>query len=80
METTNMMKPAAHLSRTRWCATLAASLASYLAVVRPRGAQPRSASSSTEAWEPARVPTRAAPPWLMLVESDVCQHCGGLVP
>jgi len=75
-----MTKPAAHLGHTRWCATLAAPLASYLAVVRPRGAQPRGVCSVTKAWEPASVPTRAALPWLMLVESDVCQHRGGLVP
>ena len=75
-----MMKPAANLRRTRWCATLRAYLASSLAAVRPRSTQPHSARAGNKTWEPARVPTRAAPPWLMLVESDICQHRGGLVP
>ena len=80
MEAANRAKSATHLSCTRWRATLAASLASCLAVARPRGSQPRGTNSDTKAWESAGGTTRAAPPWLMLVESDVCQHRGGLVP
>jgi hypothetical protein len=80
METTRQTIPAAHRDRARWRATLSAALASLLATMRPLGPQPRAASSDSTAGEPAGVPARAAQPCLMLVESDVCQHRGGLVP
>jgi hypothetical protein len=80
METTRQTTPAAHRDRARWRATLSAALASLLAMVRPLGTPPRAASPGTTAGEPTGVPTRAAQPCLMLVESDVCQHRGGLVP
>lgn len=80
METTHQTTPAAHRGRAWWRATLSAALASFLALMRPRGTQPRAASPDTTAGEPAGVPARAAQPCLMLVESDVCQHRGGLVP
>jgi hypothetical protein len=80
MHTISTTRLVAHKGCAQWRATLAASVASLLATVRPTCLRHLQVKQQNQACATGRVASRLAYPSVMLVESDVCQHSCGLVP
>jgi hypothetical protein len=80
MHTISRTKLVAHRGGTKWHGTLATSVVSWLAAVRPTCLRYPRVRKQSQACETDRVAARLACPGVMLVESDVCQHICGIVP
>jgi len=80
MHTTSRTKLSAHRGYAQWRGTLATSVVSLLAAVRPTCLRHLRVWNQSQVCEPGRVASRYAYPGVMLVASDVYQHSCGIVP
>jgi hypothetical protein len=80
MHTTTLTKIAAKIHSAGWSERLPASLASCLAGAQPPWALDYAVKRHSKTWSAGCVLTQSAPPFAMLVASDVNKRSYGLVP
>ena len=80
MHTTMIAKIAAKMSSTHWLEGLSASLTSFLAVAQPPWALDYAIKRHSKTWSAGCVLAPSAPPFAMLVASDVHKRSYSLVP
>jgi hypothetical protein len=80
MHTTTLAKIAARIRRAGWSERPPASLTSFLAVAQPPWALDYAVKRHSKTWSAGCVLAPSAPPFAMLVASDVNKRSYGLVP
>jgi hypothetical protein len=80
MHTTTIAKITAWIHSAGWSEGLPASLTSFLTVAQPPWALDYAVKRHSKTWSPGCVLAPPAPPFAMLVASDVSKRSYGLVP